>query len=155
MSKIAIIRISGKNDVKKEIKDTLNMLRLYNKNTCVILENTPSITGMIKKLKDYVTWGEIDENTLNILITKRAKIFGKRQIIPYLKEKLNTDVDTFTKEFFQSKKKLKDIPGMKEFFRLNPPIKGFERKGTKVQFSLGGALGYRKDKINDLIKRMV
>ena len=59
------------------------------------------------------------------------------------------------KDIFSFKRKLKDVPGLKNFFRLSPPVKGFDRKGIKVQFSLGGALGYRKEKINDLIKRMV
>lgn len=40
-------------------------------------------------------------------------------------------------------------------YRLHPPIGGFERKGTKKSFKQGGALGNRKEKMNDLIKRMV
>jgi len=40
-------------------------------------------------------------------------------------------------------------------YRLNPPRKGFGRKGIKVAFSKGGALGNRKEKINDLLMRMV
>jgi large subunit ribosomal protein L30 len=40
-------------------------------------------------------------------------------------------------------------------FRLNPPRKGYGRKGIKVAFSQSGALGYRGEKINDLIKRML
>ncbi|MGB9748245.1 MAG: uL30 family ribosomal protein [Candidatus Woesearchaeota archaeon] len=40
-------------------------------------------------------------------------------------------------------------------FRLNPPRKGFERKGIKKPFNLGGAYGYRGEKINELIKRMI
>ena len=44
---------------------------------------------------------------------------------------------------------------IKPFFRLNPPAKGFGRKGIKVSFKAKGALGYRADKINDLIKRMI
>ena len=43
----------------------------------------------------------------------------------------------------------------KKFFALNPPKKGYGRKGVKIPFSLGGALGYRKDKINDLVKRLI
>lgn len=39
-------------------------------------------------------------------------------------------------------------------FALHPPRGGFERKGTKMPFKLGGVYGYRADKINDLIKRM-
>ncbi|MFW6378874.1 MAG: hypothetical protein ACOCZV_02530 [Nanoarchaeota archaeon] len=40
-------------------------------------------------------------------------------------------------------------------FFLAPPKGGYERKGIKVAFGNGGALGDRGDKINDLIKRMV
>ncbi len=40
-------------------------------------------------------------------------------------------------------------------FRLNPPRKGYSKKGSKLPFVVGGALGYRGDKINDLIQRMV
>jgi large subunit ribosomal protein L30 len=40
-------------------------------------------------------------------------------------------------------------------FRLNPPRKGYGRKGIKVAFSQSGALGYRGAKINDLIQRML
>ena len=45
--------------------------------------------------------------------------------------------------------------GEQKTFRLSPPLKGYERKGTKKPFKLGGALGNRGEKINDLIKRMI
>ncbi len=116
--KIVVIRIKGLVNIRKTIEDTLDMLRLYRKNYCVVLENKPEVVGMLKKVKDYITWGEIDDDTLKLLIDKRGE---------------------------------KD----KKFFRLQPPRKGFERKGIKKAFSVGGALGYRGDKINDLIKRMI
>src|SRR3989338_5222869 len=125
--KIAIIRVRGTTVVMKPVKDTLNMLRLYKKNCCVVLNDGPNIIGMIKKAKDYITWGEIDDETLKLLTKKRGE-------------------------------KTKDEEGketIKPFFRLNPPRKGFGRKGIKLPFGVGGALGDRKDKINDLIKRMV
>ncbi|MBS3098191.1 uL30 family ribosomal protein [Candidatus Woesearchaeota archaeon] len=125
--KIAIIRVRGTTGVMKPVKDTLNMLRLYKKNCCVVLNDGPNIIGMIKKAKDYITWGEIDDETLKLLTKKRGE-------------------------------KTKDEEGketIKPFFRLNPPRKGFGRKGIKLPFGVGGALGDRKDKINDLIKRMV
>ncbi len=40
-------------------------------------------------------------------------------------------------------------------FRLQPPKRGYGRKGVKVPFIRGGALGDRGDKIKDLITRMV
>jgi large subunit ribosomal protein L30 len=44
---------------------------------------------------------------------------------------------------------------MKKFFRLHPPRKGYGRKGVKVPFANSGALGDRKDKIKDLLVRMI
>lgn len=135
---------------------TLNMLRLYRNQSCVVVTNTPSFVGMLRKVKDYVTWGEIDEKTFKELLLKRGKLPAKQKLTEeYLKQKINMGVEEFAKEFFSFKKDLKDVPGLKIFFKLHPPTKGFERKGIKKPFSLGGVLGYRKDKINDLIMRML
>lgn len=125
--KIAIVRVRGDVNIQKPIKDTLKMLRLYRKNYCSIYDATPNILGMVNKIKDYVTWGEIDQETLKLLKEKRGE-------------------KTKNKEG-------KEL--VKPFFRLSPPKKGFGRKGIKMPFHLSGALGNRKEKINDLIKRMI
>lgn len=122
---IAVILVRGLIDISKNIKDTLYMLRLRRKNVCVIIEATQSNIGMINKVKDYVTWGEINDVTLKLLIEKR------------------------------SERNPEDPKRTKPFFRLSPPRKGFGRKGVKMPFSHGGALGCRGEKINDLIKRML
>lgn len=155
-SRIAVIRIRGDHDIKKTIKDTLKMLRLYKKNSLSIIQGTNSNLGMLKKAKDYITWGEIDQDTFKSLLEKRAKIVGNKKLSEdYLKEKLNLNFDSFVLDFMNFKKELKDIPGIKPYFRLNPPLKGFERKGIKTPYSLGGVLGYRSQKINELIKKMI
>jgi len=156
MRRIAIVRIRGRVKVKKEIEDSMKMLRLYNKHTCVIVKDSQNIAGMIFKFKDYVTWGEIDEPTFKALLEKRGRLVGNKKFSEeYLKEKLKIGVDEFVKDFFSFKRELKDIPGVKLFFKLCSPTGGFERKGIKTPFSMGGVLGYRKDKINDLIMRMI
>ena len=153
---IAIVRVRGSINLRREIEDTFRMLRLYKKNTCTLIPNTNSYINMLKKIKDYATWGEINEETFKLLLQKRGKLPGNKPLtLEYLKQKLNLDFETFAKEFFNFKKKLKDIPGIKLFFRLSPPKKGFEKYGVKTPFSMGGALGYRKEKIYDLIQRMV
>ncbi|MBI5393050.1 uL30 family ribosomal protein [Candidatus Woesearchaeota archaeon] len=45
--------------------------------------------------------------------------------------------------------------GIKKFFRLHPPLKGYGRKGVKVPYANSGALGDRKDEIKDLLARMI
>jgi large subunit ribosomal protein L30 len=71
---IAIIRIKGEVGLRKEIKETLDRLRLGRKYACVVIENPePSQLGMLKKVKDFVAFGEIDEDTYKELVEKRGK----------------------------------------------------------------------------------
>ena len=64
-SKIAVIRVRGNINVRKDIKDTLYMLRLYDKNYCVVVEDSHQNRGMIEKVKDFVTYGQIDDMILS------------------------------------------------------------------------------------------
>jgi large subunit ribosomal protein L30 len=153
---IAVVRIRGKANVTKKVNDTLAMLRLFRQNGCVVVPATPAYIGMIKKAKDYITWGEVDEETVLVLLEKRAKVAGNKPLTEkYLREKTKLDFKGFATELANSNKSFKDVPGVKPYFRLTPPVKGFERQGIKKPFSMGGALGYRKEKINQLIQRMI
>lgn len=138
----AVIRIRGLTGVKTPIENTMKLLRLYRKNFCVIVPDNEKYLGMIKKAKDYVTWGEIDEETFELLVEKRGEEYKGRE------------TDRKGKIEYRKFVKIGDKK-IKKFFRLNMPRKGFGRKGIKVAFSKGGALGYRGEKINDLIKRML
>lgn len=121
--KIAIILVRGLVKVRYDIKETLKMLGLHRKFACTVRPKTQEVLGMVKKVKDYVTWGEIDEETYKQLADNRGE-----------KRPDGTS---------------------KNFFRLNPPKGGFERKGTKRSYSEGGSLGNRGNNINELIKRMI
>ena len=140
--KIVIVRIRGSIDAKNDIDRTLNQLRLYKKNHCVVIPGNESYTGMINKVNDYVTWGNIDEETYNLLVDKKGEEYTGRISDKKGKIKYNNFLTVKSKK-------------IKKFFRLNSPRKGYGRKGVKTPFSKGGALGYRAEKINDLIKRMV
>lgn len=155
-ARLAVVRVRGECKIRTDVEDTLRMLRLYKKNGCVVIPSKPAFIGMLSKIKDFITWGEINDSTFKELIKKRGKLAGKKPLTEqYLKEKTKLDFEGFTKEFFNFKKELKDVPGLKLFFKLHPPVHGFERKGIKKPFSMGGVLGYRKDKINELIMRMI
>lgn len=142
MSKIAIVRVRGSIHLRRDIKDALNLLRLYRQNYCILVEDNPSYRGMIKKIKDYVTYGEIDDETYKELLAKRGEEYKGRE--EDRKSKIK-----YKKFILVEGKKIKP------FFRLNPPLKGFGRKGIKVGYKAHGALGYRGVKINELLKRMI
>ena len=133
---IAVIRIRGLINLRGDINDTLDMLRLYRKNYCVVLPNIPAIIGMVKKAKDYITWGEIDDETYKLLVEKKSEEYKGREADS--KNKIN-----YKNKYFVSNNKK-----YKKYFRLSPPRGGFEKKGIKTPFSKGGVLGNRKEKIN-------
>ena len=70
---LAAVLIRGLVGITKDTKDALHLLRLRKKNVCVVYPNTPSNQGMLKKCKDYITWGEIDTETETLLKEKRGK----------------------------------------------------------------------------------
>jgi large subunit ribosomal protein L30 len=153
---IAIVRVRGEVGIFPKIKSTLKLLRIHRKNYCVVVPNSPDFLGMIKRVKDYVTFGEINEDTFSELLSKRGKVAGNKPLNDdYLKKHAKTDLKKLASDIFNSNKSLKDIPGAKPFFRLKPPTGGFERKGIKHPYSVGGALGYRGKEINTLIKKML
>ena len=117
------------------------MLNLHRKNHVVVVPDTPALHGMIVKVKDFVTWGEISAEVFKELLEKRG--------LPY-QGRLQDRTKSYSYPYLTYGKKQ-----FKSYFRLNPPLKGFGRKGIKVAFRASGGLGYRADKINDLIKRMV
>jgi len=151
----AIIRVRGIVNVNPDIKRTLKLLRLTKVNHCTLLEENKVYKGMLQKVKDYTTWGEIDKEILPKLMESRGMIVGDKQITEeYIKSA--TSYNTFEKlsqAILDNKFKYKDIPDVKPLFRLSPPKKGYE--GIKRSFKNGGALGYRGKEINKLIGRMI
>lgn len=136
---VAVIRIHGQVKVSSDIKNTLYKLRLRRKYACVVVKPTKDILGMIKKIKYYVAYGEINKETLVKLLKVRARKIDKNE---FDAEKV---ADKIT-----SSKSLKEL-GFKPFFRLHPPRKGIK---SKLQYPKG-VLGNNKKDINKLIERML
>ncbi|MBE6522403.1 MAG: 50S ribosomal protein L30 [Thermoplasmata archaeon] len=150
-----VIRVRGQPDVNYNIEYTMGLLGLNKVNNCAVIPENPSTKGMLQVIKDYCTWGEIDESTLAALIRARGKVVGDEAITDeYLKEHSEfASVYEFAKAIIENNYKMRDVEGVKPIFRLHPPVKGYE--GNKRSFKNGGALGYRGEKINELVNRMI
>jgi large subunit ribosomal protein L30 len=151
----AVIRVRGQADVNYNISYTMDILGINRVNHCVIVPENPSTKGMLQKVKDYCTYGEVSEETVAAMIRARGKLTGDRDITDdYLKK--NTEfatIDELAKAIIENDCRMKDVEGAKPVFRLHPPVKGYE--GNKRSYQNGGALGYRGEAINDLINRML
>jgi len=150
---LAIVRIRGPIHVNKNVERTFKLLKLFKKHNCTIVKPDKVTIGMIEKIKDHITWGEIDQETLIELIKKRGRISEVKAVDDkYISEKVGS-LEEFVKKIIEGKESIKKL--QIKTFKLSPPRKGFESKGIKRSFKEGGALGYRGAKINDLIKRMI
>ena len=122
-----------------DMERTLELLKLTKKYHCVIVRDDPKIMGMLKKVKDYATWGVISPDMIKSLIEKRGRLPGDKRV----------PADR-VKEFASAIESGKDSE-LKSVFRLHPPRKGW--KDTKATYPAGD-LGPRKS-IDDVIKKMM
>jgi len=95
---------------------------------------------MIRKLRDFVAFGEINTETFEKLIEKRGQIVDKKKKMESKK----------IVEELEKGKKYESL-NLKPFFRLHPPRKGIK---AKLHFPKG-VLGNNREKINDLVGRML
>ena len=150
----AVIRLRGSVKVRREILDTLKMLRLHRVNHCVLVPKTPDFEGMLRKVKDYVTYGEIKKDTLVKLLKERGRLVGNKRLDEKSLKKITgfDNFDDFADALLKGKIKLKDFENIKPVFRLSPPKGGFK---SKKHHYPKGDLGYRGEAINELIERML
>ena len=63
MTKIVAVKIRSSIDASRSISDTIESLELESNNSVRIMENSDSNRGMLEKVKDYVAYGEVEEDT--------------------------------------------------------------------------------------------
>ncbi len=68
---LAVVLVRGLIGSRSDIRDTLAMLRLLRKNACTLVPDTPGVRGMLRRAKDYITWGTIDQETRKKLESRR------------------------------------------------------------------------------------
>jgi 50S ribosomal protein uL30 len=140
---ICAIRIIGEVKVEKTVAETLKRMRLKKKYSCIVLANPKKEDwGMITKAKDSIAFGEIDKKTFQELLEKRGHLLKKSA-----KEKIDAKKVI---EGLEKGKKYEEM-NVKPFFNLHPPRKGIN---TKEQFPKG-SLGNHREKINELVMRML
>ncbi|VVB83183.1 50S ribosomal protein L30 [uncultured archaeon] len=131
---ICIIRISGDVKIREDTRETFRRLGLTRKYSCIVLDKpTPVELGMIKEIKDFIAFGELDAETYKKLVEARGKKFKEKKNVKFKKE-------------------------MRMVFRLHPPRGGIN---TKQHYSLENGnvkrlvLGNHGKKINELLEKML
>jgi large subunit ribosomal protein L30 len=153
---ILAIRVRGQVRVRPQIADTLDKLLLGRLHQARVFKVTPSLEGMIDKAKDYIAWGEVTEDVVTELLSKRGRLPGNNRLTDgYVKKNSkHSSIKALAKAIAAGSADVRDVEGLKPIFRLTPPSRGFKGK-KKLGVGMGGITGYRGEEINDLARRMI
>jgi large subunit ribosomal protein L30 len=128
---ICVIRISGNVKIKEEFRETFRRLGLTRKFSCIVIEKPTDVElGMIKHVKDFIAFGELDAETYKKLVEARGKKF----------------------------KGEKDNKKRRMVFRLHPARGGMNTKQHYALENGNikrGVLGNHGKKINELVEKML
>ena len=77
---IIAIRISGLVEMPKEAQITLDRMRLRRKYSAILLQPTPENMKLLQHVRNFIAYGDIDQETLSLLIEKRGASLDKKKI---------------------------------------------------------------------------
>ena len=160
---------------------TLESLSLNKRFRATIIPENAQTLGMLRKIKEYVSWTSVDTEFIREFIEKRGRSSASRLLsttdtaadsatatAPAAtdnpngqinnnntenKESQNADLGKIVSIISQNELYLSKISGIKPWFALNPPKGGFKRK-SKRSYSQAGILGENKELVS-IVKRMM
>jgi large subunit ribosomal protein L30 len=110
----------------------------------VLVEDTPQNKGMLERVKDYVAYGPVAEETILSMLRKRGRREGSA-LLETLKE---DGLKKAAKDIFSGKKTAEYANPV---FRLTPPARGYRDKRKSYP---EGELGKRPE-MDSLLRRMI
>ena len=149
-----VVRISGQADVPYLEVTTITLLKLEKKYRATIIPEKDNTVGMLRKIQHYVSWQEIDIETVKELLDKKARKSGYKKIT---NEDITSigfaSIDELATALAEGKTSLSKLKPLKPWFALDPPRHGFKRS-TKKLYGQKGVLGYNKE-LSVIVKRMM
>ena len=152
-----VIRVRSARTVERSIRETMAHLNLTRVNHAVLIPENDAYAGMLQKVKDFVTWGEISAEAIAGLIRDRGRLIGNKPVTDADVKAATShkNIDAFAKAIASGDATTKDMETLKRVFRLHPPRGNKGWGGGKRHFTVGGALGFRGDAIEEIVARMM
>lgn len=152
------IRLKGSFATPWPIVGALETLRLKRKYNAVLVENTASTVGMLRTVKDYVTWGEAHATDIATLFRERGELSEGRPLTEdAIRERYGeSSIQALASALTEGRISLRALwqKGLNPVFRLHPPSGGFEGSAKRA-YGSRGELGKRQTALATLLLRMV
>jgi large subunit ribosomal protein L30 len=152
---IAVVRVRGTVSASMQARETLKMLHLTRNNYAVLVDDRPSFLGMIRAVRDYVTFGEPSKAIVAKLMKEKGRLAGGKELTDEYSQQLGyKSLDDIMSAVSDCRVEYWKLTNIQPVFKLHPPTKGFKGK-IKKSYASGGELGYRGEEINELLRRML
>lgn len=130
-----VLRIKGTVNVPYWARYTLDSLNLHKKFWATILPETQESLGMLKKIKDFVAWTNVDAGLVKDLLEKRGKAEGSNsfKLLPQAGD--YRSVEELASDIAKDKVRLSNLQMVKPWFALSPLVEGSKRiqKGHTIR----------------------
>lgn len=152
-----VVRMKGTVNIPNWAIVTLENLHLNKKFRATLIPENEQTLGMLRKIKEIVSWTTVDENFIRDFIMKKGRASASKLLTnprnTENKEAHEPDIDKVISDISKNETYLSRISGIKPWFALSPPKGGFKKK-SKVLHSQNGILGENRDLL-DIVKRMM
>ena len=149
-----VLRISGQADVPYWAVTTMTLLKLEKKYRATIIPEKENTIGMLRKIQHYISWQEIDTETVKELLDKKARKSGYKKVTNEDITSIGfTSIDELATSLAEGKTSLSKLKPLKPWFAMDPPRHGFKRS-TKKLYGQKGVLGHNKE-LSVIVKRMM
>jgi len=154
LAQILVIRVRGTVNMYHDVAASLERLGLLQRYAATIVPSTRDYIGLLRKAAAFVAWCEVDANVIASVLKARGELVGAKRIdAEWLKARGFKDVDELAAKIADGSVDLRKLEGLKPFFRLHPPLKGFKRSTIK-HYGAGGMLAENPE-LPGLLERMI
>ena len=132
----------------------MTLLKLEKKYRATIIPEKENTIGMLRKVQHYISWQEIDTETVKELLDKKARKSGYKKVTNEDITSIGfTSIDELATSLAEGKTSLSKLKPLKPWFAMDPPRHGFKRS-TKKLYGQKGVLGHNKE-LSVIVKRMM
>lgn len=133
MACLLVVRLRGTINLPHWAETTLRLLNLHKRFSATLVTDSPSVRGMLKKVKDYVAWSTVDAGLIKELLEKRGKVSRmKRLTLKEVKKLGFEDFASLAASLAEGKTSLNRLEPIKPFFALHPPRGGFPASSRRL-----------------------
>ena len=133
MAITAVIRMKGRFSLHPSVKGALQSFGLATLYSCTLVPDSASYKGMLQSCKDFVSFGPVEKESVELLLRKRGMAADGRRLSASRKPE---EIAKIAQEIADGKKPSE--AGVLPVFRLSPPKGGFGSRKFHVPF---GPLG--------------